>query len=164
MSENFLWSTYGLEGLEGDWDMGIVPSNAGTVTSAFNADTFRILKDSKHPEEAFEVLTYLLGDASGDLLATYGGMPARTADQAAFFAGQDETFTQKPDWQVAIDSIQFADNPNFEAFMPAYNETLGLVGSGGKYTTRWETEKDLDMAAEFEALRAEIQAIWDKQP
>jgi len=97
-------------------------------------------------------------------MATYGGMPARIEDQDAFFAGQDETFTQKPDWQVAIDSIQFADNPNFESFMPAYNETLGLIGSGGKYTTRWQTEKDLDMAAEFEALRAEIQAIWDKQP
>ena len=164
MSENFLWSTYGLEGLKGDWDMGIVPAFNGKVTSAFNADTFRILKGTKHPDEAFEVLTYLLGDASGDLLATYGGMPARTADQAAFFAGQDETFTQKPDWQVAIDSIQFADNPNFESFMPAYNETLGLIGSGGKYTTRWQTEKDLDMAAEFEALRAEIQAIWDRQP
>jgi len=163
MSENFLWSTYGLEGLEGDWDMGIVPSNAGTVTSAFNADTFRILKDTKHPEEAFEVLTYLLGDASGDLLATYGGMPARTADQAAFFAGQDETFTQKPDWQVAIDGIQFADNPNFESFMPAYNETLGLVGSGGKYTTKWQTDQGLNMDQEFESLRSEIQAIWDKQ-
>jgi multiple sugar transport system substrate-binding protein len=164
MSENFLWSTYGLEGLEGDWDMGILPAYNGQVTAAFNADTFRILKDTDHPEEAFEVLTYLLGEASGDLLATYGGMPARTDEQAAFFEGQNETFTQGPDWQVAIDSIQFADNPNFEAYMPAYNETLGLVGSGGKYTTRWQTEQNLDMTAEFEALRAEIQAIWDRQP
>jgi multiple sugar transport system substrate-binding protein len=164
MSNNFLWSTYGLEGLKGDWDMGIVPSYNGQTTSAFNADTFRILKDTKHPDEAFEVLTYLLGDASGELLAAYGGMPARTSEQDAFFATQDETFTQKPDWQVAIDSIQFADNPNFESYMPAYNETLGLVGSGGKYTTRWQTEQNLDMNAEFEALRAEIQAIWDKQP
>ncbi len=80
-------------------------------------------------------------------------MPARTAEQEAFFAGQDETFTQKPDWQVAVDSIQFADNPNFESYMPAYNETLGLVGSGGKYTTRWQTEQNLDMAKEFEALQ-----------
>jgi len=164
MSANFLWSTYGLEGLKGDWDMGTLPSYNGTVTSAFNADTFRILKDTKHPDEAFEVLTYLLGEGAPDLLATYGGMPARTADQDAFFAGQDETFTQKPDWQVAIDSIQFADNPNFESYMPAYNETLGLVGSGGKYTTKWQTDQGLDMNAEFEALRAEIQAIWDKQP
>ncbi len=89
-------------------------------------------------------------------------MPARTAEQAAFFDGQNETFTQKPDWQVALDSIQFADNPNFEAFMPKYNETLGLVGSGGKYTTRWQTEQNLNMDQEFEALRSEIQAIWDK--
>ncbi|HEU0243061.1 MAG TPA: extracellular solute-binding protein [Candidatus Limnocylindrales bacterium] len=163
MSANFLWSTYGLEGLKGDWDMGALPSYNGTVTSAFNADTFRILKGTKHPDEAFEVLTYLLGDAAPELLKTYGGMPARTAEQDAFFASQDETFTQKPDWQVAIDSIQFADNPNFESYMPAYNETLGLVGSGGKYTTKWQTDKGLDMNAEFEALRAEIQAIWDKQ-
>jgi multiple sugar transport system substrate-binding protein len=163
MSNNFLWSTYGLEGLEGDWDIAAVPSYNGQTTSAFNADTFRILKDTEHPEEAFTVLSYLLGEAAPDLLATYGGMPARTDEQAAFFAGQDETFTQEPDWQVAIDSIQFADNPNFEAFMPAYNETLGLVGAGGKYTTRWGTEPGLDMAAEFEALRAEIQAIWDRQ-
>ena len=164
MSPNYLWSTYGVGDAGDDWDMAATPSYNGTTTAAFNADTFRIHKDTKHPDEAFEVLTYLLGDAAPDLLATYGGMPARTADQAAFFAGQDETFTQKPDWQVAIDSIQFADNPNCESFMPAYNETLGLVGSGGKYTTRWQTEKDLDMATEFEALRAEIQAIWDRQP
>ena len=29
--------------------------------------------------------------------------------------------------------------------------------------TRWQTEQGLDMDAEFESLRAEIQAIWDKQ-
>jgi multiple sugar transport system substrate-binding protein len=159
MSENFLWSTYGLEGLKGDWDIAAIPAYQGKVTAAFNADTFRILKGTKHPDEAFEVLTYLLGEGSSDLLATYGGMPARTADQQAFFDGQDETFTQNPDWQVAIDGIQYADNPNFESFMPAYNETLGLVGSGGKYTTRWQTEQGLDMDKEIDALQGEIQAI-----
>ncbi len=30
MSENFLWSTYGLEGLDGDWDMAALPSYNGT--------------------------------------------------------------------------------------------------------------------------------------
>jgi multiple sugar transport system substrate-binding protein len=163
MSENFLWSTYGLEDLKGDWDMGIIPSYNGQVTAAFNADTFRILKDTKHPNEAFEVLTYLLGEGAPDLLATYGGMPARTDQQQAFFDGQNETFTQKPDWNVAVQGVQYADQPNFESYMPAYNETLGLVGSGGKYTTKWQTDKGLDMTAEFESLRAEIQAIWDKQ-
>ena len=52
------------------------------TTAAFNADTFRIMKDSKHPDEAFEVLTYLLGDAAPQLLQIYGGMPARPDEQA----------------------------------------------------------------------------------
>jgi len=39
---------------------------------------------------------------------------------------------------------------------------LGLVGSGGKYTTKWESTEGLDMNAEFDALQKEIQSIWDK--
>jgi len=37
-----------------------------------------------------------------------------------------------------------------------------FVGSGGKYTTRWQTEQGLDMDKEIDALQGEIQAIWDK--
>ncbi len=40
------------------------PAYNGKETSVFNADTFRILKDTKHPDEAFQFLTYLLGEAS----------------------------------------------------------------------------------------------------
>ena len=55
--------------------------------------------------------------------------------------------------------MQFADNPNFEAFMPKYNETLDALGT---YLTKWTTTGGLDMDAEVEAMRAEIQAIWDR--
>jgi len=162
MSENFLWSTYGVADAGNDWDLAAIPSNNGKVTAAFNADTFRILKSTKHPDEAFEVLTYLLGDASQQLLTTYGGFPARIADQQKGIDALQAQFKNKVDWQVAIDGIEHADNPNFEAYMPAYNETLGLVGSGGKYTTKWQSTAGLDMNAEFDALQKEIQAIWDK--
>jgi len=161
MSTNFLWSTYGLSDLA-DWDMAAVPAYNGTYTSSLNADTFRILKSSKHPDEAFEVLQYLLGDAAADLLTAYGGFPARTSAQAAGIAALQAQFKNTVDWQVAVDSLQYPDNPNSESFMPAYNETLGLVGSGGKYLTRWGKEDGLDMDAEFESLRAELQAIWDR--
>ena len=53
----------------------------GQTTAAFNADTFRILKDTKHPDEAFKVLTYLLGDAAEELTQTYGAMPADPASR-----------------------------------------------------------------------------------
>jgi hypothetical protein len=58
--------------------------------------------------------------------------------------------------------VQFADNPNFESFMPAYNQTLGLVGSGGKYLTKWSSTPGLDMDKEIQALKTEMQGIWDK--
>jgi multiple sugar transport system substrate-binding protein len=162
MSENFLWSTYGVGDAGDDWDLAAIPSYNGTATAAFNADTFRILKGSKHPDEAFTFLTYLLGEASSELLTAYGGFPARTADQAAGIAALQAQFTNTVDWQVAVDGIEHADKPNFEDFMPAYNESLGLVGSGGKYLTKWGNTAGLDMDKEFEALRVELQAIWDK--
>jgi len=159
MSENYLWSTYGVANAGDDWNMAATPSYDGQTTAAFNADTFRILKSSKHPDEAFEVLTYLLGDASKELLQAYGGMPARVADQDAFFVTAQEPFTQPIDWQVAKDGVAFADVPNFESYMPAYNESLDLIITFG---TKWQATPGLDMDKEIEDLRTQMQAIWDK--
>ncbi len=161
MSANFLWSTYGLSDLD-DWDMAALPSYNGTITSVLNADTFRIMKGSKHPDEAFQFLTYLLGDASQELLTAYGGFPARTADQAKGIEALQAQFKNKVDWQVAVDGANYPDNPNFESWMPAYNESLGLVGSGGKYLTRWGTTPGLDMDKEIQSLKDELQGIWNK--
>ncbi len=161
MEVNFLWSTYCLGDAGDDWDLAAVPSYHGQTTAAFNADTFRIMKDTQHPDEAFEVLTYLLGDASARLLQIYGGMPARPGEQAAFFdtLGSSFTLQQPADWQVAIDGVQFADNPNFESAMPHYNESLDILT---RYQTRWTSTPGLDMDAEIAQLTADLQAVWDK--
>jgi len=163
---NFLWSKYCLVPEAGKkapagqkWDIAAAPSYNGKTTAVFNADTFRILKNSKHPDEAFTALTYLLTDGSTDLLNVYGGMPARTADQAAFFDTLDKQFPQKPDWQVATDSVQYADNPNFEAFMPAYNQTLDRLNT---FWTKLRTSGGLDVDKEIAKLKTDLQAIWDK--
>ena len=76
----------------------------------------------------------MLDDSSDELLQLYGGMPAGLDKQDAFFEtlGQSEGFPDEVDWQVAKDSLEYADNPNFEAPMPKYNETLDiLVASTG---------------------------------
>ena len=62
-SENFLWSVCCLTDAGGNWNLAALPSYNGRSTAPINADTFRITKDSKHPDEAFEFLAYLLGDA-----------------------------------------------------------------------------------------------------
>ena len=62
------------------------PSYHGQTTAAFNADTFRILKSSKHPDEAFTVLQYLLGDADELLTTLRRHAGASSRQQDAFLA------------------------------------------------------------------------------
>ena len=165
MSENYLWSTYGVADAGTDWNLAATPSYNGQTTAAFNADTFRILKDTKHPDEAFKVLQYLL--ASQKLLTTYGAMPAVESEQDAFLqtlqnqVGEDgkPLYPQKIDWNVAKEGVNHADVPNFESYMPAYNESLDLLNTFG---TKWQATPGLDLDAEFAALKTQLQAIWDK--
>jgi multiple sugar transport system substrate-binding protein len=158
MSQNYLWSTYGVGDAGDDWNLAASPSYQGQTTAAFNADTFRILKDTKHPDEAFEVLTYLLGDGSADLLKTYGGMPARPSEQDAFFETLGADFPQEIDWGVAKQGVDYADVPNFESYMPDYNKALDLVITFG---TKWQATPGLDLDAEMADLKTQLQAIFD---
>jgi multiple sugar transport system substrate-binding protein len=158
MSQNYLWSSYGVGDAGDDWDIAAMPSYNGKITSAFNADTFRIFKGSKHPQEAFEVLEYLLDDAREELLGTYGAVPARAEEQQAFFDGLAENFPQKVDWQVALDGIAYADVPNFESPMPAYNEAMDVVN---KYGTNWQAKPGLDLDAEIDKMQQELQGVFD---
>jgi multiple sugar transport system substrate-binding protein len=156
MSTNYLWSLYGISDAGDDWNMGATPSYQGQTTAAFNADTFRILKSSKHPDEAFKVLTYLLDNQ--DLLKLYGGMPAVESKQDAFLQGLQADYTQPIDWNVAKEAVKYADVPNFESFTPAYNQTLDLLTT---FYTKWQATPGLDIDAEVADLKTQMQAIWD---
>ena len=115
----------------------------GKTTAAFNADTFRILEGHAstrtRPSRCSSTCS---ATASKTLLNAYGAFPARTADQADFFTDLEDQKTDKGkpvypadvDWQVAVDGIHYADNPNFEAWMPAYNKSLDLLT---QKLTRW---------------------------
>ena len=159
MALTHLWYTCCIGDAGDDWDLAAVPENNGTATSNFNADTFRIWKDTEHPEEAFEVLSYLVGEASAELLQVYGAMPANPDDQDAFFEGLDETYTQGVDWQVARDSMSYPDNPSFEAYTPSYREAFDAIVEFGD--TLRSTE-GLDVDAEIESFLEELQTIFDR--
>ena len=158
MSTNYLWSTYCLEDKTTgtDWNMAATPAYKGKTTAAFNADTFRILKSSKNPDQAFEVLQYLL--ANQELLELYGGTPAIESQQDAHLEKVFSAYSQKPDWKVAKEGINFADVPNFESFTPAYNQTYDIIL---KYGTKWQTTPNLNLDSEIEAMKGEIQAAWN---
>jgi multiple sugar transport system substrate-binding protein len=168
MQENFLWDVCCVTDAGGNWDLGALPSYSGTVTAPINADTFRITKSSKHPDEAWTVLSYLiLGEARTKLLNAISGFPAIKTDQASYFSQLEQQkddkgkfiYPPKVNWQVATDAIPFADiDSNSESPMPAYNKSLGVLA---KYLTKWTSTPNLSMDTEFAALKAELQTVWD---
>ena len=166
MSENFLWSTYGARPASSDdWDLAAIPSyNGSKVTAAFNADTFRILKATKHPDEAFEVLTYLLGEASPDLLTTYGGMPARTADQAKRSSRPLQAqFTRRSTGRSRSTASRIADNPNFEALHAGLQRDPRPRRLGRQVHDQVaDRRRGSTWTPSSTRSQTEIQAIWDK--
>lgn len=159
MAQSHLWYTCCLADAGGNWDIGALPSYNGVVTAKLHADTFRILNTTEHPEEAFEVLVYLLNDAGPTLLQVYGGLPAIQADQPAFFAALDETYPQGVNWQVAVDSLAYADNPSHEGDMPNLARAKERIG---QFQTLYQSQPDIDIDAEIDLLVSDLQAIFDE--
>ncbi len=157
MSHTHLWYTCCLTGVGEDWDIAVVPSYNGTSTAALHADVFRILNTTEHPEEAFKVLTYLIGDAAPELLEAYAAMPARKDLQDAFFAGLDENYPQGVNWQVAIDSLAYPDVPSHEQDMPNFLKAQDRIGA---FWSLLNTTPDLDVEAEIEKLQNDMQTIF----
>jgi multiple sugar transport system substrate-binding protein len=139
--------------------MAAVPSYQGEVTAALHSDNFLIMKSTKHPEEAFEVLTYLVGEAAPDLLLVYGAMPARMSLQDGFFVGLDEKFPQGVDWQVAVDSLSYPDNPSHEAYMPNFSKADDRVKA---FQSLYNSTAGLDLDAEIDTLVSDLQAIFEE--
>lgn len=160
MAHTHLWYTCCVTGVAEDWDLAVVPSYNGEYTSALHADVFRILNTTEVPNEAFEVLTYLVGDAAPDLLAAYGGMPARAELQDAFFAGQDETYSQGVNWQVAKDSLEYPDIPSHEQDFPNF---LKAQDRWGAFFSLLNSTPDLDVDAEIATLKADLDAIYAEE-
>jgi multiple sugar transport system substrate-binding protein len=146
-----------------NWNLAAMPANefTGGPTAKMHADTFGIMKSSDNPEGAWEVLKYFIGENAEEMTAMYGGMPARLSLQGAYFDTFEETIgvaDQDINWQVVVDSMAYADNPNHESYMPSpqeandrYNEFWSLLGQ----------EPDRDVDADIDLLIEDLQAIYD---
>ena len=141
-----------------NWDIAVPPSNDGETTAKLHADTFGIMKASKHPDEAFEVLSHLLNNDT--LIARYGALPAVQSKQEAFFAALEERFAPNDiDWQVALDMLAYPDVPSHEADMPNFLKSDAAIKA---FQEKLITTEGLDIAAEAEALREQLQGLFDE--
>ncbi len=144
------------------WNLAAMPANAtGQPTAKMHADTFGIMKSTENPEATWEVLKFFIGDNAEEMTSMYGGMPARLSLQDTYFDTFEENLgiaDQDINWQVVVDSMAYADNPNHESYMPSpqeandrYNEFWSLLGQ--------EPNRDVD--ADIDLLIEDLQSIYD---
>ncbi len=147
-----------------EFQLGIQPMGAdGVVNGRVDADTFRIWKGTPHPEEAFTVLSYLIGDGADKLLPIYGAMPAIDSKTEAFFAQKstDYPFVSAESWDVFVQGLAYPDTPSAEQYQPNWTEAFA----------RQQTFMDLmnntapdafDFEAEFQKLVDDLNTIYNK--
>lgn len=159
MTASQLWYTCCVGDAGDGWDLAALPSYNGEVHGRVDADTFRIWKGTAHPEETFEVVSYLIGEASADLLTIYAGMPAREGEQDAFFAGLAGQYPFVENWEVMKAGLDYPDIPSAEGYMPNWNEAWDRVGTFGGLLAN---EPTTDFDTELEKLVTDLQVIFDK--
>jgi multiple sugar transport system substrate-binding protein len=156
---------WGTADLDAAWDIAPIPAHNGVTTAKLHADTFGILRFTQHPEEAFAVLTYLLGEKAQELSTIYGGMPARLSLQETFFDTYQVTLSEQyPDtnfdinWEIIPAALSYPDIPNHEEGMPSFLESSDRYV---QYAQVVDNNADADVNAELDLLQADLQAIFD---
>jgi len=157
---------WGQADLDADFDFAPVPSFNGVATAKLHADTFSVMSSTENADAAWTVLQYMMDERGPDLLALYGGLPARTSLQETFFetyiAGLEEGYSQfdwaNMNWDVVQAGISIPDRPSHEDFMPAIAESEARYI---EYSQLVDNNADADVDAEIDALIADLQAIYD---
>jgi multiple sugar transport system substrate-binding protein len=160
MARSMLWYTCCLADLDSNWDLAVQPAYNGTHYAPIDMDTFRIHKDTENPEEAFTVLSYLLGDAALDLMTAYGAYPALPSIQDAAIALKAEQYPSVQNWDVVALSIEAAPAPHHEAWYPGYRQ--GQLRFAELLTLlRSDTGSEVNVSEALDTLQSDLQAIVD---
>ncbi len=145
-----------------EFQMGIQPMLAdGTVQGRIDADTFRIWSGTEHPEEAFEVVSYLITTGGDTLLPIYGAMPAIAEKTDAFFEvkSADYPFVTSESWDVFVQGLAYPDTPSAEQYQPNWTEAFARFDAFKDLLLNTE---DVDFEAEYAKLQEDLNVIYNK--
>ncbi len=135
----------------------VPPSNNGTVTAKLHADTFSIMKGSKHPDLAFTALKAMID--SQDLLVDYGAFAANADKRQSFVDAINAQFKGIAlDWSVPETTLSHPDIPNHQAFVPNYGKAKAALQA---FWNKYRTTPGLDIDAELNTLKSTLQSVYD---
>jgi multiple sugar transport system substrate-binding protein len=138
--------------------VAVIPSYNGTTTAKLNADSFRIIKSSEHPEEAFTTMLYLMQQP--ELIEAYGAFPADERLQANAMEAINAKYAPvEINWQVIMDSLNYPDSPSHESALPNYAKSKDILS---RLEIKLLSSPDVDLAAELEELKADLQRSYDQ--
>jgi multiple sugar transport system substrate-binding protein len=161
MAISHTWYTCCMGNAGTNWDLATLPSYNGNVHNPIHADTFRIWKGTQHATEAFQVLTYLLGDASQVLLDLWSGgaaISARTADQGTFLTSRATAYPWVTNWDVMVDGLQYIEKPSHEDFMPNRTEAWNRMQTFGDLLSN---QSGLNVNQEIITLKNDLTSIFN---
>ncbi|MCA9948823.1 MAG: extracellular solute-binding protein [Anaerolineales bacterium] len=145
-----------------EFQMGVQPMLAdGNVQGRIDADTFRIWSGTAHPEEAFDVLSYLITTGGDTLLPIYGAMPAIAEKTDAFFEvkSADYPFVTPESWDVFVQGLAYPDIPSAEQYQPNWIEAFARFDA---FKDLLANTEDVDFDAEFAKLQEDLTVIYNK--
>ena len=145
-----------------NWDIAVLPSYNGLTSSPMDADTFVIPKGSAHPDAAFTAMIAIMADKN--LQIAYGGMPAATADQQAWFSQFDQYLAKifpgnTVSWSVLQEMENYPANPSPEADLPNFQTVINLTSA---FYTKLQTSSSLNLTNEFTNLQTSIQRAFEQ--
>lgn len=140
------------------WDLAALPAYNGQVHVRVDADTFRILNTTTHPDAAFSALAYLLDDASVPLLHDYFAMGARTAMQDAWLSDKAAQFPFVTNWDVMKVGFNYPNVPSSESWMPSYQAAQNRLQTFDDVTNN---TPNLNMDIEIAQLRSDMEEIFN---
>ena len=155
-----------------EFNAGALPLGAdGNPHGRIDADTFRIWKGTKHPEEAFKALSYLIGPegiqtlivGSEEVPAAYSGLPANPEFQQPYIDGllKRYPFTTAETWDVFKAGFAYGDNPSAEQWQPNSNEAWDRMQTF--YDLMQNTPPDqMDFDAEWQKMVDDLNTIYNK--
>jgi ABC-type glycerol-3-phosphate transport system substrate-binding protein len=150
------------------WDIGVLPSWNGSVTSPADLTAFALTAGSRHQDEAFRIMVAIMADPGLRQVFDPGGqdMPAELSAQAAYFAALDTQIQNKfpgntVTWSVLVEMAARPAIPHQQSPVPN-----ALQASNDVYAFLQDliSKPGLNIDDLIDALRAKLQADFDASP
>jgi len=132
------WAVPGYNAVTFTWDVAPMPKGPAGAATSVNSAGFVVAQGSKHPDESFEFIKFVLSPAGQTRLTELGfAIPVLKA------VAESDTFLKQPgpgiNQQVFVDSLAFA---HMKPVFKGYDEWSATVGDG--MAVIWTGEQDLN--------------------